>query len=132
MIIGAPDGTVGLATRYSLEVSGFKPPWRQYFTHPSGLAPRSTHPLYNGYRDSFRRLKQQRRGINVPLLSSTKVKERIELYFCPRSFFMSGYRVKFTFTMTVSSRAGSMLPKTLCQHKSILCRQCVPNCTYYL
>jgi hypothetical protein len=61
-------------------VQGSNPGEGEIFrTHPDRLwGPPSL--LYNGYRVSFPGLKQAGRGVNHPPSSSSRVKERVELY----------------------------------------------------
>ena len=77
--------SVGIATRYELERPGIEYRLERDVAHPSKPALGPTHPpLYNGHRMSFPGVKRPGRGVDDPLPSSAKVKERVELYlYCP-------------------------------------------------
>jgi hypothetical protein len=74
------DGSVGIATRYGLDVRGSNPSGDEILrTRPD----RSWGPpnfVCNGYRVSFPGLKRPGRSANHAPPSSAEVKERVELY----------------------------------------------------
>jgi len=69
---------VGIATRYGLDGPGIESWWGRGvdFPHPASCT------IGTG---SFPGVKQMRHGFNHPPPSSTKVKERVELYLCSPS-----------------------------------------------
>jgi hypothetical protein len=73
------DSSVDIATRYGLDGQGIKFPWgRGFLTRPDrAWGPSSL--LNNGYRIPFPGVKRPGRGVDHPPLSSTEVKETVEL-----------------------------------------------------
>ena len=55
--------------------------------------------LYNGYRVSFLGVKRPGRGVDHPLPSSAKVKERVVIPLLPLWVFVACSRVTFTSTV---------------------------------
>jgi hypothetical protein len=74
------DSSVGTATRYGLDGPGIESLWGEVFcTRPDQRrGPPSLQ--HNGYGVSFSGAKRPGRGVNHPTLSSSEVKERVELY----------------------------------------------------
>jgi hypothetical protein len=74
------ESSVGIATRYGLDVPGIESRWGEIFrTRPEWRWGVSSL-LYNGYR-VFQGVKRPGRGVDHPPLYSAEVKERVELYF---------------------------------------------------
>jgi hypothetical protein len=75
-----PDSSVGIVTRYRLEGPGIESWWGLDFPHSSTLA--KTHPaFYTMVTVSFPGVKWPGPSSDHLPSSSTKVKERVELYF---------------------------------------------------
>jgi len=74
------DSSVGVATRYELDVLGIEYEWGEIFlTRPDRpWGPPSI--LYKRYRVSLPGVRRPGRGVDHPLTSSAEVKERVELY----------------------------------------------------
>ena len=78
------DCSVGIAHRYGLEgpqIESRKGERDEIFRSRPDLLWGPPTLLYNGYRASLQGVKQPGRGVDHPLPSSAKVKERVELYF---------------------------------------------------
>jgi hypothetical protein len=73
------DNVVGIATRYRLESPGIKFQWGQEFPHQTGPALEPTQPPIQ-WVPGLLVVKWPGCGIDHPLPSSTKVKERVEVY----------------------------------------------------
>jgi hypothetical protein len=74
------DSSVGIATCYGLDGSGIESRWGKIF-HARPYRPWGPPSLlYDGYRVTFPGVKRPGRGVDNPPPSSTKVKERVELY----------------------------------------------------
>ena len=71
------DSSVGIATRYGLEIPGIESRRGRDFPHQ----PRGTPS--NGYRVSYPEVKRPGRGVDHPPPSSAEIKERVELYIYP-------------------------------------------------
>jgi hypothetical protein len=72
MLVGR-DSSVGIKTRYGMNVPGIESKRERDFPHPSPVA-------RNEYRIPFERVKRPKRGADHPPSSSAEVKERVELY----------------------------------------------------
>jgi len=74
------DSSVGIATSYGAGRSGDRIPVRAIFSAPVQIGP-GTHPAsYKMVTGLFPGVKRPERVFDHPPLSSTKVKERVELY----------------------------------------------------
>ena len=71
------DSTVGIATRYGLDVPGIESWWRRDFPQPSRPALGSAQPPIQWVPGSFLGVKWPGRGVDHQPTSSTEVKERI-------------------------------------------------------
>ena len=74
------DSTVGIATRYGLDDPVIESWWGQNFLHPFRLVLGLTQPPVWWVPDLFPRVKRPGRSVDHLPLSSTEVKERVELY----------------------------------------------------
>jgi hypothetical protein len=74
------DSVVGIATRYGMDGPEIKSRWGRDFPHPSRSALGPTQPPVQWYRVSFPGVEWPGRGVDHPLPSSAKVKERVQLY----------------------------------------------------
>jgi hypothetical protein len=73
--------------------------------------------LYEGYRVSFPGLKRPWRGVNHPLPSSAKVKERVELYNYSHSgpsWLLPGRTLLYMYTIKVMMMIMMMMILTTC------------------
>ena len=74
------DSSVGVATRYGLEVPEIESRWGRDFRNPPRPVP-GAHPAFYTMRTGyFPGVKQPGRGVDHPPLSNAEVKERVELY----------------------------------------------------
>jgi hypothetical protein len=80
------DRSVGIATRYGLQGPGIESLWGRDFPHSPSQSWGPPSLLYNGYRVSLPGPKRPGRDVNHSPLSSTEIKERVELHF----YFPSG------------------------------------------
>jgi hypothetical protein len=71
------DSSVGIATRYALDSPGIESQWEARFSAPA-LGP--TQPPIQWVPGLYRGVKRPGHGVDSPPPSSTKVKERVELY----------------------------------------------------
>jgi hypothetical protein len=74
------DNVVGIATRYGLDRTGIASRWNREFPNPSRTVLGPPNLLYSRYRVSFPSVKRPGLVTEHPLLSSSEVKERVELY----------------------------------------------------
>jgi len=94
------DSSVGIATRYGLDGPGIESWWGARFSQPAQTGPRAHPPSYTMGTGSFPGVKRLGCGIDHPPPSTTKVKERVELYFnSPLWAFVACPRVNITFTL---------------------------------
>jgi hypothetical protein len=78
------DSVVGIATRYGLDGPGIESRWGRDFPHPSRPALWPTQPPIQWVPGLFPGVKRPESGVDPSPLSSSKVKERLELYlYCP-------------------------------------------------
>jgi hypothetical protein len=83
------DSSVAVATRYGLDGPGIESRCGRDFPHPSRRPLGPPNLLQNGYRVSFPEIMRPGRGVNHPSLSSTQVKERVEIYlYLPQKKFL--------------------------------------------
>jgi hypothetical protein len=80
-IIVGRDNSIGIATRYGLDVPGIESRWGRDFPHPSRLGPEPTQPPVQWVPGLSPGVKRPGRGIDHPPPSSAEVKERVELCF---------------------------------------------------
>ena len=82
-VVVGRDSSVDIATCYGLDCSGIKSRLRGEIFHTYSDRPWGPPSLvYNGYSTwSFAGVKRPGHSVDHPLPSSTKVKERVELYF---------------------------------------------------
>ena len=71
------DSSVGIATHYALDSPGIESVWEARFSTPA-LGP--TQPPIQWVPGLYRGVKRPGHGVDRPPPSSTKVKERVELY----------------------------------------------------
>jgi hypothetical protein len=77
----AQDSSVSIATHYGLDCPGIESRWGWEFLHPSSQTGPEAHPVcYTNGTASFTGVKWPESGVGHPPPSSTKVKEREELY----------------------------------------------------
>jgi hypothetical protein len=74
------DSSVGMATRYGLDIPRIESSWWGSFPYLSRPAWGPPSLLYNVYQVSFPGVKRLGRGIDHPPPLSVEVKERVELY----------------------------------------------------
>ena len=74
------DSTVSIATHYGLDGPGIESWWGVRFSAPIHTGPGAYPASYTMGTGSFRGVKWQRPGIDLPPPSSAEVKERLELY----------------------------------------------------
>jgi hypothetical protein len=83
----AADRSVGIATCYGLDGPEIESRWGARFSAPVQTNPVAYPASYTMGTWSFMELKRPRRGVDHPPLSSTKLKERVQLYLkCPSGF----------------------------------------------
>ena len=109
------DSSIGIATRYGLYGPGSESRWGARFSAPVQTFPGAHPASYIMGTVSFPGVKWPRRGVDHPLASSAKVKERAELYLCspsgPSSPVLGGNRsVRFTRPATLRY----VCPQKLC------------------
>ena len=75
-VSGVRDSLVGIATRYALEVSGFKSRWGLDFPRPSRLFPSPTQPPVQRQQVTFLGLKWPGCGVDRPTPSSAERERR--------------------------------------------------------
>jgi hypothetical protein len=73
------DSSVGIATRYRLDVPGIELQWQRDFPHPSRPVLGPTKPPIQWYRICFPKVKRPGRGVDHPPPNSAEVKERVDL-----------------------------------------------------
>jgi len=96
------DSSVGIATRYGLDVPGIESRWGMRFSAPVQTGP-ETHPASCTIgTGSFPWVMRPERGVDHPHPSSAKAKKRVELYLYSPSGSSRPVcsRVSFTFTVT--------------------------------
>jgi len=74
------DSSVGIATQYELDGPGIESRWGARPSAPVQMAPEAHPASYTMGTGSFPGVKRPGRGADHPPPSSTKVKERVELY----------------------------------------------------
>ena len=74
------ESSVGIATRYGLEVPGIESQWERDFPQPSRPVLSSTQPPIQRIPGLFPGSKSAGRGVEHPPPPSADVKERVELY----------------------------------------------------
>jgi hypothetical protein len=72
--------SVGIATRYGLDVPGIESRWGEIFRTRADRPWGPPSVLYNGLKVSFPGKKRPGRGVDHSPQSSAEVKERVELY----------------------------------------------------
>ena len=77
------DSSVGIATRYGLDGPGIESQWEVRFSTPVWTGPGAHPASYTMGTRSFRGVKRPGRGVDHPPPSSTKIKERVDVYFFP-------------------------------------------------
>jgi len=74
------DSSVGIATRYGLNVLGIESRWGARFSAPVQTGPGAHPASYTMGTESFPGVKRPGRGVDHPPPSNAEVKERVELY----------------------------------------------------
>jgi hypothetical protein len=74
------DSSVGIATRYELDGPGIESRWGRDFSEPVQTGPGAHPASCTMDTGSFPGVKRPGRGVDHPLSSSARVKERVELY----------------------------------------------------
>ena len=84
-IIVSQDSVVTIATRYRVDGPGIESWWGRVFPHLSSLSPRPTQPPIQWLLGHSMGVIWPGQGVNHSPSSSTRVKERVELYLCSHS-----------------------------------------------
>ena len=147
------DSVVSIATHYKLDSLGILSWWGARFSTAMWTSPGAHLASYTMVTGSFLGIKWPGCGINHTLTSTTKVKERVQLYLCSPSVPCAGYRVNSPFLHTrfihfVFQRFCSLFQKCLtvsvptlntehiqfpftclgfCSHCSLTCSICCKN-----
>ena len=74
------DNSVSIAIHYGMDGLGIEPQWRRDFPHLSRPAVGPTQPPVEWVLGLFTGVKRPGHGVDHPSPSSTKVKERVNLY----------------------------------------------------